>query len=113
MAPCFLHADPFALKEQGKVSKAVWALPWAPAFVVHGHPSGCVRLLQSGPKIVGSEPPRCWRGCSDGAGCALRGFAAYLMVERGDRDRRMKNSFFGRFVAVSFEEIDDLDVGDL
>ena len=81
--------------------------------MVDRHSSGLVGLLQPGSKIVGSEPPRCWRGCSDGAGCALRGFAAYLMVERGDRYRRMENSFFGRFVTVSFEEIDDLDVGHL
>ena len=35
------------------------------------------------------------------------------MIERGDGDRRMENSFFGRFVAVSLEEPDDLNIGNL
>ena len=89
----------------------MWALPWAPAFVLHGHPSGCVRLLQSGPKIIGSEPLRCWRGCPDGAGCALGCFAAYLVIEGGDGNRRIENPVLGRLVAVRLEEPGDLNIG--
>ena len=35
------------------------------------------------------------------------------MIERGDRDRRVKNSFCGRLVAVGLEEPDDLNIGHL
>ena len=35
------------------------------------------------------------------------------MIERGDGDGRMENSVFGRFVAVSLEEPDDLNIGNL
>ena len=35
------------------------------------------------------------------------------MIERGDRDGRVKNSILGRLVAVSLEEPDDLDIRNL
>ena len=92
--------------------QTVWALPGAPALVVDRHSPWEVGLLHAGPEVVGPEPLGGRRGRPDGAGCALFYTATYLQVQGGDRDGRVEHAFLGGLVAVCFEEMDYLDVGD-
>ena len=85
-------------------------LPWTPPFVLHGHPSGRVCLLQTCPKVEAPEPPGCWRGSSNGACRAYRGSAAYLRIRGDDRNGRVKDPILGGLLAVGLEEPGDLDI---
>ena len=88
-------------------------LPWTPPFVLHGHPSGRVCLLQTCPKVEAPEPPGSWRGSSNGACRAYRGSAAYLRIRGDDRNGRVKDPILGGLVAVRLEEPGDLDIRNL
>ena len=90
----------------------MWALSGAPPLVVNRHSPWEVGLLHAGPEVVSPEPLGGRRGRPDGAGCALYCPATYLRVQGGDRDGRVVHSFLGGLVAISFEEMNYLHVGD-